>query len=191
MTPRSSAQPVSMCSARVGSSTSSTSRSPVATDGAAGQRSRAATRRRPPGSAKRICGRPPRAERGGRPIATISPAAHHGHPVGERLRLVHVVRRQQDRSCRPLRGRAIESQAARRAPGRSRWWARPGTAAPGRRPAPARGRAGAAARRTGSARGVAPRRPGRRAASTSPTGRGVRVVAGEQRDGLARRVRYG
>ena len=111
--PRSSAQPVRMCSAA--GRVVDLEHEPVA--GARGwcrrPATRAATRRRRraarSGSA---AGRRRRARTGG-PIATISPVAHHGHAVGERLRLVHVVRRQEDR--RAGGGEAARSSPRRRA----------------------------------------------------------------------------
>ena len=86
-------------------------------------------------------------------------------PVGERLRLLQVVRGQHDRrpARRPGPGSAPRTRAG--PPGRSRWSARPGRAARAGRRCRAPRRAGASARRTGCACGPAPCRPGRPARS--------------------------
>ena len=71
-------------------------------------------------------------------------------PVGQRTRLVHGVRGQQDRPPAPASARAPGPTPAGGPPGRSRWSAHRGTAARDRPPAPARGPAAVAARPTAS-----------------------------------------
>ena len=84
----------------------------------------------------------------GGPSARIRAVLDDRHAVGQRLRLVEVVRGQQDRLAElaQRRGSCPRRRAARR--GRSRSSARRGRSARGRRRAPARGRAAAAGRPT-------------------------------------------
>ena len=58
------------------------------------------------------------------------------HPVGQRLRLVHVVGGRAGPSCRPRAGRRSPPRPGGGRLGRSRWSARPGRPARGRRPRP-------------------------------------------------------
>ena len=87
----------------------------------------------------------------------------HGDAIGEALRLLHVVGRQQDRLLE--RAQAVDQRPERVAAptGRSRSSARRGTAARDRRRSRARGRVAAAAPRTVSRRGRRACRRGRRA----------------------------
>ena len=109
------------------------------------------------------------------------------HAVGQLLRLVEVVRRQQDRLAERRAASAPSPRRRGAPPGRSPSSARRGRSARGRRPARARSPAAAAARRRacGCARRPCPR--ARPAPSTSSTSRGLRVEARPVAQRLARR----
>ena len=144
--PRASAALVSWCSSAVGSSISRVVQLAVLV--APGH---AVARRR-------------RAELAGRALGHDPPLLDDRHAVAQRLRLVEVVRRQQDRLAEVLQ-RADRPPTRRGAPrGRSPSSARRGRSARGRRRARARGPAGAAGRRRACARTrpPSPRRPAMR-----------------------------
>ena len=108
----------------------------------------------------------------GVPSATTRPLGEHDDAVGEVLRLVHVVRGQQDRLAeRAQVGDQSPTTGAAR-PGRSPSSARRGRSARGRRRGRARGRAGGAGRRRGRRRAQSPRSASPTSSSSSCAGRG-------------------
>ena len=122
-----------------------------------------------------------------RPRRRSRPAADDRHPVGQELRLVHVVGGQEDRLARARAGSRSRPTPGAEPTGRTPWWARRGRAAPGRRSAPGRRRAGAAGRRRGCRRARRRSPRARRGSIVSSTSRGDEVVAGVEREGLANR----
>ena len=125
------------------------------------------------------------ADRGRRPLGDDAPVRDHGDAIGEVGGLVHRVRRQKD--GRAGRAQAARSCARRRVapPGRTRWWARRGTAARGARQGPGRRRAGGAGRRRARVAMSSRRSSSPTSASVSAAPRGCGVVAGVQLDRLA------
>ena len=183
---RSSAQPVS----RFSTPTGRRGREPSSPSEPASPRRRAGARRRRPRRAAGTliwpagCSRSPSSS--GRPSATMRPAGDDRRPVGEPLRLVHVVRGEEDSSCRGRAGRRSPPRPDGGPRGRTRWSARRGRAGPDRRSGRRRRRGGAAGRRRGCPPGRPPSRRARPARS-SRRRRAAAVVAGEQLERLAHR----
>ena len=118
-----------------------------------------------------------RSARAGVPMRDELARAEDGDPVGELLRLVEVVRRQEDRLAERAQ-RAHDLPGRRGAlPGRSRSSARRGRPARDRRRARRRGRAGASVRPRASSPARRASRASPTSAITSSTSRGLRVVA--------------
>ena len=141
------------------------------------------------GSEKRISAgrrsRPPSSS--GRPIGDDLAGVHDRDPVGEVLRLVHVVGGQEHRLAELAQRADRRPRLAPRAPGRSRSSARRGRSDPDRRPARAPGRAAAADRRTASWRATSRFSPSSTSSITSSTGRRRDVIAAVHLDQLGDR----